>query len=178
MITVCGTGELLPEEDVPVEIKRAQPCMFHYTPPVVEAAASSTAAEEGQAEAGADVVKSGPNTPDHAAEPVAHAVVASAAAPVEADFAAETKKRKRIQPMVIAALGSEASAGASSSSSSAGSSSSTAAPVVPGPEASGSATEAGDSATAGAVDSALPKAVKKRIAPQLVQTDAPLPAQH
>jgi hypothetical protein len=166
---VYTTGELLPEDEVPVEIKRAQPCMFHYTPPpqVTEIPSTGTA-EQADAPA-ADAAKSAPNTPDHATEPVTQAVVATAAAPVEADFAAETKKRKRIQPMVIAALGNETAVPCSTSSSSSSSAVAVAAvaSAVDAPTASDTALPA----ETDAASAALPKAAKKRIAPQLVQPE-------
>jgi hypothetical protein len=161
-----------------VEIKRAQPCMFHYTPPpqVTEVAAAATA-EDADAPA-QDAAHSGPNTPDRTSEMVAvPAVVATAAAPVEADFAAETKKRKRIQPMVITALGGEAMAPPSTgsgTSSSTSSSTSTSSASVAADTSAIEAPSAPDTAICTDMDAAsaaLPKAAKKRIAPQLVQPD-------
>lgn len=165
------TGQLLCEEDIPVQIKRAHPCMFHYTPPAIEAptvnAPTSTttelntkqthSSEEDNINTTVSVV------PSVDVIPVAPVLVVPADAAVVADFTADTKKRKRIQPVVVGALGSATSAAPVDAAVS------TASPILSSPSAKPCPSQSPP----------VPVSAKKRIVPQLVQpasNNSPLPA--
>jgi len=151
-------GEFLDEALVPEVIKKAQPCLFKYTPPVVaEEIAGSAApepldtAEEAGAAEGADDT--------------------AGAAGSSASGGEEAKKRKRIQPMSVTSEGATPVPMATVDTTSSSTSST---PVVEGGLPVPPAPGAGEAAQAAA---APEKKVKKRIAPvQVLSADSAAPA--
>lgn len=91
--------------------------MFHYTPPAIEAptvnAPTSTTTEPNTKQTNSnaeDNINTTVSVVPSVVIPVAPVLVVPADAAVVADFTADTKKRKRIQPVVVGALGSATSA--------------------------------------------------------------------
>lgn len=159
-------GEFVPDQEVPVEIQRAFPCLFQYVPPALEtpeaAAVTQAAAEPADRESPSPTAQTN-EAPAAAAVAVAPVQVVSAQAAVTDDFAAETKKRKRIQPVLVPPT--TATSGATAVSD---------VPAVPAPEASAGGLAAVppapvDAPAAGPGSPEPPKSAKKRIAPMLVQ---------
>ena len=156
------TGQLLCEEDIPVQIKRAHPCMFHYTPPAIEPptvnAPTSTTTEPNTKQTNSNAEDNINTTvsvvPSVDVIHVAPVLVVPADAPVVADFTADTKKRKRIQPVVVGALGSATSAAPVAAAVS------TASPILSSPPAKPCPSQSPPA----------PVSAKKRIVPQLVQS--------
>ena len=136
--------------------------MFHYTPPAIEAptvnAPTSTTTEPNTKQTNSNAEDNINTTvrvvPSVDVIHVAPVLVVPADAAVVADFTVDTKKRKRIQPVVVGALGSATSAAPVDAAVS------TASPILSSPSAKPCPSQSPP----------VPVSAKKRIVPQLVQS--------
>ena len=149
---------------MPEVIKKAQPCMFKYVPPVVDesTAAAAVAAAEAQDAKELEEAAGEADSADAAGGNGTSLSAGVAGAVVSVDADGEAKKRKRIQPTSIASLD------AAGSSSTDGVS---ALPTPPQNASDGAAVVTSSASTETTLTSATAVKIKKRIAPQLLPAD-------
>ena len=146
---------------MPEVIKKAQPCMFKYVPPVVDetTAAAAVAAADAQDAKELEEAAGEVDSADAAGANGTSLSASAAGAVVSADADGEAKKRKRIQPTSIASLDA------------AGSSADVASALPTPPQSTSVGAAAGTSSAGTEPTSTAAVKIKKRIAPQLLPAD-------